>query len=655
LPFRFRYPGIYNDVYQPDRAIGSTRQERMTVLKTIPQVCGFHTTRSLTFRQATKGHASAIGPLSDLSTLRLVRISAAVVFSAAALVSAGLAQGQANEPQSPFGGTVVEDIVARVNDLIITKSDYDRALDELNQEGRQRNETMQEMSTERRDLLRNLIDQQLWLSKGKELNVTGETELVKKLDEIRKQYNLETIEDLEKAAKDQSVSFEDFKANIRNRIITEEVMRQEVGEHIQMTPGEVERYYEGHKQDYVQPESERLAEILIPTGPSGTDDPAKLAAAKAKADDIEARLHAGGDFAQLARSFSEGPMASEGGDLGQYKRGMLPKALEDQTFDLQTGQYTDPILTRQGYIILKVVQHTPGGPSRFKDVQSDVEQAYYMSLMEPAIRAYLSKMRDESFIKIAQGYEDTGATYAELHQSISFSAYVPPAPKKKGKVERTRFRESTHTFRDKSGAAAPPPATANEAQTAPPPPPPAPLSEKKKKKAGKKEEAATEKPGKKEKIRFGQAPRKTLPSAKTDTATENAGALPETASNTEEPANPLEPTAQTQKTRFSARAREAKKPSTTPGAGQTQQEGPAPPSAAEVADQRTQSTPLGPSSEKSKKKKSSTATEGKTRLSNQQKKPEESAPKPVQQPTPIPPVPGAPAPADHPAAPQPQP
>ncbi len=60
-----------------------------------------------------------------------------------------MAHGQANEPQSPFGGSVVEDIVARVNDQIITKSDYDRALDELDQEGRQRNETMQEISTTR--------------------------------------------------------------------------------------------------------------------------------------------------------------------------------------------------------------------------------------------------------------------------------------------------------------------------------------------------------------------------------------------------------------------------------------------------------------------------------------------------------------------------
>ena len=345
--------------------------------------------------------------------LRHFRGFAVFTIGAALLMCPSLALGQANGPESPYGGTTVEDIIARVNDQIITKSDYDRAGTELDQDGRQHGASMQEMAGERRDLLRNLIDQQLWLSKGKELDITGETELVKRLDEIRKQYNLDSIDDLEKAARDQGVSFEDFKANIRNQIITQEVMRQEVGEHIQMTPGEAQRFYEEHKQDYVQPESERLSEILISTGTEGSDDPAKVAAAKAKADDIEARLHAGGDFAQLARSFSEGSTAASGGDLGQYKRGQLPKVLEDKTFNLTSGQYTDPILTRQGYIVLKVVQHTPGGPRPYKDVQQDVEQAYYMSLMDPAIRDYLSRMRDEAFIQIKQGYVDAGATPAE--------------------------------------------------------------------------------------------------------------------------------------------------------------------------------------------------------------------------------------------------
>jgi peptidyl-prolyl cis-trans isomerase SurA len=570
-------------------------------------------------------------------TLKNLLKSAAFLLVTAPALGSAWAQNLANAPESPYGGTTVEDIIARVNDQIITKSDYDRALAELNEGGRQHGETMQEMAAGRRDLLRNLIDQQLWLSKGKELDITGDTELTKRLDEIRKQYNLDSIEDLEKAAKEQGVSFEDFKAGIRNQIVTQEVMRQEVGEHLQMTPGEVERYYDQHKQDYVQPESERLSEILIA---ANADDAAKVAAAKAKADDIEARLHAGGDFTQLARSFSDGPTAAEGGDLGQYKRGQgqLPKVLEDKTFGLQTGQYTDPILTRQGYIVLKVVQHTPGGPRPFKDVQEQVEQDYYMSMMEPAIRDYLARMRDDAFIWIKQGYTDSAATPAELHSSISFSTYVPPAAKKKAKVERTRFRESTHTFRQKGGAPAAEPAADKSAA-------PAQQTAAGSKKQNKNTQEATEKPGKKEKIRFGQAPRETLPTATNNSATENAGALPQTASNADQPANPLEPTAPTKKTRFSERAREAK---IKAGAGAATSTTPAP-DAGEVADRQQQSAPLeqgGNTATPNKKKKAAAAISEKTRMSQQPKKPADTIP--PAQPTPIPPVPGAPAPADHP-------
>ena len=221
--------------------------------------------------------------------LRLLSTSAAIVFGAALLVAPALAQTHAAAPASPYGGTPVEEIIVRVNDQVITTSDYDRAMKEMDQEARQRGASMQEISEAHKDLLRNLIDQQLWLSKGKELGITGETELVKQLDEIRKKYNLETLEDLEKAAHEQGVSYEDFKANIRNGIITQEVMRDQVGRRFSATPGEVERFYEAHKQDYAQPENVHLSEILISTGTPApevggvqTDDPDKLAAAKAK-------------------------------------------------------------------------------------------------------------------------------------------------------------------------------------------------------------------------------------------------------------------------------------------------------------------------------------------------------------------------------------
>jgi peptidyl-prolyl cis-trans isomerase SurA len=569
-----------------------------------------------------------------ISSLRAAGI---LVFGGALAIGSAAAQQLPAEPANPYGGATVEDIVARVNDQIITNSDYQHALDELQQEDQSRGDTMQQEADDRRNLLRNLIDQQLWLSKGKELSINGDTELVKRLDDIRKQYNLATIDDLEKAAKEQGVSFEDFKQNIRNQIITQDVMRQEVGSKIQFTPGEAEQYYDQHKQEYMQPESVRLSEILVSTGSSDNPDPATLDKAKAKADDIEARLHSGGDFAQLARSFSDGTTASEGGDLGQYRRGSLGKVIEDQAFALKAGQWTEPIRTRQGYLILKVVDHAPAGVAPYKDVQEQVEEALYMSRMEPAIRAYLTTMREQAFIDIKPGYVDTGASPGETKPV--FSAYVPPAPKKRGKVERTRFRENTRGFRQKSpqyepvSAQAAVPDKGNAAQN---------------KGKKKNQEMATEKPGKREKIRYGQAPRETLPpaAAVNSTGTENAGALPETAQN--EPENPLEPTRAEHKMRYTDLARN-KKQKAAKTAQPTDSFAPAPPDAAEAADRQTQSAPLGLSGNTATQKKKKTTTGQKTRYTEEKKKPANTAP--VQM-TPAPPVAGAPAPASQTQQPQ---
>ncbi|HEX3892469.1 MAG TPA: peptidylprolyl isomerase [Terracidiphilus sp.] len=564
------------------------------------------------------------------------------------------AQTRTSPPASPYGGTTVEEIVARVNDQIISSSDYERAMQEMDQEERQHGASMQQISEAHKDLLRNLIDQQLWLSKGKELGVTGETELVNRLNEIRKQYNLNSLEDLEKAAHDQGVSYEDFKANIRNQIITQQVMRDEVGRRINMTPGEVQRYFEEHKQDYVQQESVKLSEILVSTGAGSTpaqiggpppDDPQKLADAQAKANDIEAKLRAGGDFAQLARTSSDGTTASEGGDLGTYKRGQLGSVFEDATFPLKVGDVTEPIRTKQGFVILKVVAHTQGGVPAFKDVESDVEQNFYMSRMEPAIRDYLTKMRDDASIEIKTGYVDTGASPNKQIFPISYSTYTPPSSKKKHKVERTRFRETTHGFRQKTK---PGELASNDQAEAPP----APVAAKSKKKTSTSDQTQ-EKPGKKEKIRFGQAPTKTLPSTPAS-QTEDAGAgSTETANAANEPANPLETSDEPKKkSRFSDRSKQPKQPKVT-REQQREALNPQAPDAAEVADRQTQSSALGLNGDQAnkKKKKNTTTTGEKTRLSDHKKTEDTSAPV---QPTPVPPVAGAPAPAQTPSAPAPQ-
>jgi peptidyl-prolyl cis-trans isomerase SurA len=578
--------------------------------------------------------------------LRIFRTPAAFVFLTALLASSALAQTtHPAAPESPYGGATVEEIIARVNDQIITRSDYDRAVKELDQEARQRGATEEQIAAAQKDMLRDLIDQQLWLSKGKELGITGETGVIKRLDEIRKQYHLETMEELEKAAKEQGISYEDFKANIRNGVITQEVMRQEVGKLVQFTPGEAERYFEEHKQEYVQPENVTLAEILVSTGtpaPSATepggvqpDDSAKLAAAKAKADDLEAKLHAGGDFEQLARTFSDASTAAQGGEMGHYKHGELAKVFEDRTFALKTGQFTEPIRTKQGFVILKVLQHIQGGVPAYKDVEEQVQQNFFATRMEPAMRGYLTTMREQAFIDIKPGYTDTGAS-AKQTKPI-YSAYVPPAPKKKKKVERTRFRESTRAFRQKTSQAAAAPEAAAPAAT----PVAAPARKGKKNKSA---DLASMKPGKKEKIRFGKAPTKTLPNAP-ESATEDAGAVAPVAAAGPEPVNPLESKAKpTEKTRYTTRAKQIKQHKAK--GPKLDALAPAAPDAAEVADQQTQAGPLGLAGDTSKKKKKAATTTGdKTRMAGKKKSktPEQSTGD-----VPLGPAPQAPAPAPQP-------
>jgi len=309
--------------------------------------------------------------------------------------------------------TVVEEIIARVNNQIITRSEYQRSKDQLKQEVEQQDplRASQILAAKDKDVLRDLIDQQLLIEKGKDLGITADTELIKKLDEMRKQMNLESMDDLEKAAQAQGVSFEDFKQNLRNQIITQQVIGKEVGQKLNMTKEEEQKFYDDHKSELEQPEQIRLSEILVSTDKKGNGDEAQqIAAAQAKADDLLAQIRKGTSFEDIAKKYSDGPTASQGGDLGYFKRGTLAKELEDKTFAMKVNDVSDVIRTKQGFVILKVTEHQTAGIPPLSDVEQRVQDAIYMQKLQPALRAYLQKLREEAFIEIKPGYLDTGAS-----------------------------------------------------------------------------------------------------------------------------------------------------------------------------------------------------------------------------------------------------
>ena len=305
--------------------------------------------------------------------------------------------------------TIVEEIIARVNSQIITRSDLQRSREQMLNEAKQRGPDSP--APDEKNVLRDLIDQQLLLQKGQELGITADTELVKRLDEMRKQMNLPSMEALEDEARKQGISFEDFKQNMKNSIITQQVIQREVGSRLNITPEDVKKFYEDHKSEMAQPEQLRLGEILIEPKPKpGESDEQALADAEQKAQQALAAIKGGKNFAEAAREYSNGPTAEQGGDLGYFKRGTLAKELEDKVFAMKDGEVSDVVHTRQGFVILQVNDHQQAGVPPLKQVEPQVQETLYMQRLQPALREYLTKLREDSYIDIKAGYVDAGAS-----------------------------------------------------------------------------------------------------------------------------------------------------------------------------------------------------------------------------------------------------
>ena len=229
------------------------------------------------------------------------------------------ASGAASTPSD----TVVEEIVARVNNNIITRADLRKAREQLYAEARQQTRPVaaeQDAKEHEKDLLRDLIDQQLLLQKAQELGISADTELVKRLDELRKQMHADSMEDLEKAAQAQGISFEDFKQNMKNNILTQRVISQEVGGHITVSKQEIQQFYDQHKTEMERPEQVRLSEILISTQTAPavknekgetclpeTPSPEAVAQAQEKANQVYAMLKKGDKFDDAGEEIFEWP------------------------------------------------------------------------------------------------------------------------------------------------------------------------------------------------------------------------------------------------------------------------------------------------------------------------------------------------------------
>jgi len=342
----------------------------------------------------------------------------------------------------PNAGRTVEEIIARVNNEIITRSEYEKSRQSAEEGAREDcqgkctpGQLKAEIDQRQKTSLRDLIDQSLLVQRAKDMGVSVEPELIKRLDAIRIQNKIESMEELEKAVTSQGLNWEDFKNNIRNTLLTQRVIGSEVGSHITISDEEISKYYEAHKKEYVRQEQVALREIEVSTQGK---KPEEIPDLKKKAETTLQRIKDGEDFGEMAKRFSDSNTKTQGGFLGLYKRGELSKELEDKVFKMKKNELTEVTETKQGFLILQVLEHYDEGEQSLAKVKNEIMDKLYGARMEPAMREYLKTLREQSFVVIKPGYVD--AAGGPGNSEIQEVSAMPEASKaKKGRKKFLLF------------------------------------------------------------------------------------------------------------------------------------------------------------------------------------------------------------------------
>ncbi|MDQ2946205.1 MAG: peptidylprolyl isomerase [Acidobacteriota bacterium] len=336
---------------------------------------------------------------------------------------------------------VVEEIIAKVNGDIVTKGELAKTRQEMEaamrQQGGANPLTLQKELNEReKDTLRDRIDQLLLVQKGKDLNINVDSEVSKYIANLQSEAKVADPEKFQEYVHNQTgVPFEDWKSEMKNSMLTQRVIRQEVGGKMNVKKEEMQKYYDEHKSEFVREERVFLREILVST--DGKDAAGKAASEK-KAKDLYDRAKKGEKFPELARDNSDAVTAKSYGELGAFKKGELNPIIETQVWSQPKGFVTPPLRVDNGFMILKVEEHQKQGQAEMSEVENEITDKLFSPKMQPALREYLTKLRQNAFLEIKAGYVDTGAAPGQN------TAWVDPATLKPETVTKAEVSNKAH-------------------------------------------------------------------------------------------------------------------------------------------------------------------------------------------------------------------
>jgi len=291
-------------------------------------------------------------------------------------------------------------VVSVVNNDIIT-------LYELNNRVKKRtgktSDELKQMSEEyfiqaRRELIEEMITEKLEQQKIEELKLQASQEEVDSEIENIKKSNNWTQEDLIVSLKDQDMTLEELRAQIKEQLEISNLINYEVKSKAVILESQLLKYYQDNPDKYKEDEQVHVAGIFLLMKDQNNKD--ELNELTKKGEETLNRIKNGEDFAALAKEYSQGPGADEGGELGKFNTAEIDAELKKAIDGLSDGGVSGLITRDTGIQIIKLIKREGGKIKPFEEVRDKIYDTIYHEELNKKYTTWLKDLKDNSYIKI---------------------------------------------------------------------------------------------------------------------------------------------------------------------------------------------------------------------------------------------------------------
>jgi parvulin-like peptidyl-prolyl isomerase len=315
--------------------------------------------------------------------------------------AAALAACAALAPAFPLSATeIVNRILIHVNSRIITQSQFDARIEQHTREnGVPPTPALREEA--KKGVMEELVNEALLEDRARELDlITTDQEIEDQIKRLKEQNNVKSDEEFAKSLAASGLTVDRLRDQLRHSQTLQRVVGREVQAKVDLSDDALRLIYEREKETWRIPEKAHLAEILISKG----DDPAAAARKAKEASDL---LKGGAKFEAVVKDFSDGGTKSKGGDLGVVAKGELAADIDKAVFSLPVGAVSDPIQTKFGWHLVKVLEKAPVSYKPFAEVKADLLKREQDTQFQKKLAEYLEKLKRDAVIRVnpeAQAY-----------------------------------------------------------------------------------------------------------------------------------------------------------------------------------------------------------------------------------------------------------